>query len=101
MWSAHDVVNHHHRRYTRGSLRKAVADAGLRVDFMSWFNSLLFPLAATARLAGRLTGKEDSDDKLPPGPVNALFETLFGLERHAIGRVPFPPGVSLVAIVSA
>ena len=101
MWSAHDVVNHHHRRYTRGSLRKAVADAGLKIEFLSWFNSLLFPLAATARLAGRLTGKEDSDDKLPPKPVNALFEALFGLERHAIGRLPFPPGVSLVAIVSA
>lgn len=101
MWSAHDVVNHHHRRYTRGSLRRVVAEAGLRVEFLSWFNSLLFPLAASARLAGRLTGKEDSDDKLPPRPINALFETLFGLERHLIGRTPFPPGVSLVAIVSA
>lgn len=101
MWSAHDVVNHHHRRYTRGSLRKAVAEAGLKVEFLSWFNSLLFPPAAAARLAGRLTGKEDSDDKLPPGPINGLFETLFGLERHLIGRMPFPPGVSLVAIVSA
>lgn len=101
MWSAHDVVNHHHRRYTRGSLRKAVAEAGLKVEFLSWFNSLLFPLAAAARLAGRLTGKEDSDDKLPPRPVNGLFETLFGFERHLIGRMPFPPGVSLVAIVSA
>ena len=101
MWSAHDVVNHHHRRYTRRALKTAIADAGLKVEFLSWFNSLLFPLAAAARLAGRLAGKEDSDDKLPPKPVNTLFEILFGLERHAIGRVPFPPGVSLVAIVSA
>ncbi|HEX8256004.1 MAG TPA: class I SAM-dependent methyltransferase [Allosphingosinicella sp.] len=101
MWSAHDVVNHHHRRYTKKMLRRAVADAGLRLHFLSYFNSLLFPLAAASRLAGRLTGKKDSDDKLPPRPINALFETLFGLERHAIGRVAFPPGVSLVAIVSA
>lgn len=101
MWSAHDVVNHHHRRYTRRTLRKVVGDAGLRLDMMSWFNSLLFPLAAAARLVGRITGKGDSDDALPPAPVNALFEALFGLERHAIGRLPFPPGVSLVAIVSA
>ena len=67
---------------------------------MSWFNSLLFPLAAGVRLAGRLIGKEDSDDSLPPGPVNLLFGKMFGLERYAIGRLPFPPGVSLVAIVS-
>ena len=101
MWSAHDEVNHHKRRYTRAALRKAIEDAGLRVEMLSWFNSLLFPLAAAARLAGRVTGKEDSDDKLPPRPVNALFEAIFGLERYALGRLPLPPGVSLVAIVSA
>ncbi len=100
MWSAHDVVNHHKRRYTRRTLKALVAQAGLRLELMSWFNSLLFPLAATARVAGRLTGREDSDDKLPPRPINSLFEWVFGLERYAIGRLPFPPGVSLVAIVS-
>jgi SAM-dependent methyltransferase len=101
MWSAHDVVNHHQRRYTRKALRNVVEAAGLKLDMMSYFNSLLFPLAAAARLAGRITRNRDSDDKLPPRPVNSLFEFLFGLERHAIGRVSLPPGVSLVALVSA
>lgn len=101
MWSAHDVVNHHHRRYTRASLTAAIREAGLKVEMMSSLNSLLFPLAAAARIAGRIGGKEDSDDKMPPAPVNSLFERIFALERHAIGRVPFPPGVSLVAIISA
>jgi hypothetical protein len=101
MWSAHDVVNHHRRRYTKKTLRAVVAAAGLRLEMLSWFNSLLFPLAAAARFAGKVRNKEDSDDKLPPRPLNALFEIIFGLERYAIGRLPFPPGVSLVAIVSA
>ena len=101
MWSAHDEVNHHKRRYTRRTLAAVVADAGLKLETLRWFNSLLFPLAAVARLVGRITGKEDSDDKLPPAPVNRLFEKIFGLERYAIGRVPLPPGVSLAAIVSA
>lgn len=101
MWSAHDVVNHHKRRYTKGTLREVIGAAGLKLELLSWFNSLLFPVAAAARVAGRVTGKEDSDDTLPPKPVNALFEKIFGLERYALGRLPFPPGVSLVAIVSA
>ena len=46
------------------------------------------------------SGKQDSDDKLPPAPINKAFEFLFGLERYAIGRVPFSPGVSLVAVAS-
>ncbi|WP_136161972.1 class I SAM-dependent methyltransferase [Sphingomonas flavalba] len=101
MWSAHDVVNHHHRRYTRATLTGAIADAGLRLDMLGWFNSLLFPLAAGARIAGRLRGKQDSDDTLPPAPINRLFERVFALERYAIGRFPLPPGVSLAAIISA
>lgn len=100
MWSAHDVVNHHKRRYTRGTLRAVIGAAGLKIEMMSWFNSLLFPLAAAARIAGRITRKEDSDDALPAKPVNRLFEAIFGLERYAVGRMPLPPGVSLVAIVS-
>ena len=51
--------------------------------------------------AGRIGGKEDSDDKMPPALLNSVFERIFAFERHAIGRVPFPPGVSLVAIISA
>jgi SAM-dependent methyltransferase len=101
MWSAHDVVNHHKRRYTRKTLNAVVESAGLKLEMMSWFNSLLFPLAAAARFAGKVRKKEDSDDKLPPAPLNALFQAVFGLERYAIGRLPLPPGVSLVAIVSA
>ncbi|HEX8653912.1 MAG TPA: class I SAM-dependent methyltransferase [Allosphingosinicella sp.] len=100
MWSAHDTVNHHKRRYTKRGFRAVVEAAGLKVELLSYFNSLLFPLAAAARVAGRLTGKEDSDDKLPPEAINKTLEFMFGLERYAIGRVPFPPGVSLVAIAS-
>jgi SAM-dependent methyltransferase len=101
MWSAHDVVNHHKRRYTKASLAAVIAAAGLKLGFMGYFNSILFPLAAGARLAGRMVRDEDSGDKLPSAPVNFLFERLFRLERYAIGRLPFPPGVSIAAIASA
>ena len=100
MWSAHDVVNHHHRRYTKASLRQAIAAAGLKPEKLGYFNSLLFPLAAAARLAGKLTGREDSDDSPPPRPVNALFERIFRLERHLVGRVPMTAGVSLVTLAA-
>ena len=96
MWSAHDVVNHHHRRYSKTTLAEAIAAAGLRPRKLGYFNSLLFPLAAGARVAGRLTGRDDSDDSPQPGPVNRLFETIFRIERHLVGRVPMPPGVSIL-----
>jgi hypothetical protein len=98
MWSAHDVVNHHHRRYSKKTLRTAIEAAGLKTEKLGYFNSLLFPLAAGARLAGRLTGRDDSDDSPPPAPVNKLFEAIFRLERHMVGRVPMAPGVSIVTL---
>ena len=101
MWSGHDEVNHHKLRYTRRTLRKVVAEAGLNLEMMRWFNSLLFPIAVSARVGSRLLGLKGGDDKVPPRPFNALSRWIFGLERYAIGRLPFPPGVSLVAIVSA
>ncbi|WP_085811047.1 bifunctional 2-polyprenyl-6-hydroxyphenol methylase/3-demethylubiquinol 3-O-methyltransferase UbiG [Sphingomonas sp. TZW2008] len=98
MWSAHDVVNHHHRRYSKSTLVKAIEAAGLRPRKLGYFNSLLFPLAAGARLAGRLTGRDDSDDSPPPPAINKLFEAIFRLERHMVGRLPMPPGVSIVTL---
>ena len=98
MWSAHDVVNHHHRRYSKAGLTSVIRAAGLEPRKLGYFNSLLFPLAAAARLAGRLTGKDDSDDSPPPKIVNTLFEAIFRLERHLVGRVPLTPGVSIITL---
>jgi SAM-dependent methyltransferase len=98
MWSAHDTVNHHHRRYSKRSLKQAIADAGLTPKRLGYFNSLLFPLAAAARVMGRITGREDSDDSPPPPVVNALFERIFRMERHLVGRVPMAPGVSIITL---
>jgi SAM-dependent methyltransferase len=101
MWSSHDVANHHKRRYTKKTFKAVIADAGLKLEALTYFNSLLFPLAAASRVASRLAGKEGSGDAMPAKAVNTLFGALFALERHAIGRLPFPPGVSLAAIASA
>lgn len=98
MWSAHDVVNHHHRRYSKGTLVSAIEKAGLKTRKLTYFNSLLFPLAAAARIAGRLTGRDDSDDSPPPAPLNKAFEAIFRLERHLVGRAPMTPGVSIVTL---
>lgn len=100
LWSAHDLAHHHKLRYSKKGLRADAEAVGLRVEKIGYFNSLLFPLAVLVRLAGKLAGKSSSDDKMPPGPLNVLFEKIFGLERHLVGRLPFPAGVSLYALLS-
>lgn len=101
MWSAHDELNHHKRRYSKAGLARLVSESPLRLESIGYFNSLLFPLAVGARLAARVTGQSAGEDKLPPRPLNSLFERVFAAERHFVGRVPLTPGLSLFAIASA
>lgn len=101
MWSAHDVVNHHQRRYSKAGLERLLEGSPLKLEKIGYLNSLLFPLAVGARFAGKLSGKDSSDDSLPPRPINWAFEKIFGLERYLVGRLPLPPGLSLFAIASA
>ncbi len=98
MWSAHDVANHHTKRFSRAGLEELLGSAGYRIELLSYFNSLLFPLAVAQRMFGKLTGRESKDDALPPAPLNSAFTKIFGLEAQLVGRVPLTPGLSLIAI---
>ena len=101
MWSAHDLVNHHQRRYSKAALKRLVNGSPLRLESIGYFNSLLFPVAVAERMASKVRGKDDANLSLPPKPLNSLLEQAFAAERHLIGRVPLPPGLSLFAVASA
>ena len=101
MWSAHDTVNHHKRRYSKAGLKLLIDGSPLKLQALGYFNSILFPVAVAERMASKARGKDEADLKLPAGPINAALERAFAIERHLIGRVPLPPGLSLFAVASA
>jgi SAM-dependent methyltransferase len=99
LWSRHDERHHHYRRYTRSSLTEVARQAGLRVRYASYFNFFLFPLAVATRAVKRLTGSDVPDDTMPSSPVNAILTRVFGSERHLVGRLRLPIGLSLAAVL--
>lgn len=100
LWSAHDEFLHHRRRYSATQLRKKIAVAGLRPVKISYFNTILFPLAAIVRLKDKLLGNRSaSGTSVPPTPINNLFRTLFGAERFLLERFSLPFGVSLLCVI--
>ncbi|AGW89120.1 methyltransferase [Ralstonia pickettii DTP0602] len=102
LWSAHDVFLHHQRRYSRRSLHALATRCGMRVQRMSYFNTLLFPLAVVARISDRLSGNQKAMGAgLPPHPVNHALHRLFSSERHWLARGSLPFGISLMAIMRA
>jgi SAM-dependent methyltransferase len=99
LWSVHDDRHHHFRRYTRASLSEVAQAAGLRVRYASYFNMFLFPLAVATRLAKSVAKADTPDDMLPPGWLNGLLRGVFAAERHIVGRLRLPVGLSLVAVL--
>ncbi|KEQ53123.1 Type 12 methyltransferase [Sphingobium chlorophenolicum] len=101
LWSDHDVLHHHKRRYTHEGLLQVVRAAGLKVEVSGYFNSLLFPLAVAQRFAHQWLRRDAPLDARPSPLINAALQRVFAAERHVLGRIPFPVGLSLYAILSA
>jgi SAM-dependent methyltransferase len=98
LWSGHDVALGHRRRYTARQLRALLTAAGLRVEHVGYFNTLLFPAIAAVRLAKRLAGRGGHDLHRPSALVNAALTRLFALERHVVLRPGLPFGTSVLAV---
>jgi SAM-dependent methyltransferase len=102
LWSRHDEFLHHKRRYSAQELRRKITTAGLRIDKMSYFNTLLFPLAVVARFKDRLLGAASaSGSAIPPDPLNSVLYEIFSAERYLLDKMALPFGVSLLAVLHA
>lgn len=101
LWSDHDVVNHHFRRYTRPMLAEAAESAGWETVSISYFNGLLLPAAVAGRIALRLRHSRHpvSDLERTPGALNPVLEWPLRLEARMIGAGRrIPAGLSLLAV---
>jgi SAM-dependent methyltransferase len=101
LWSTHDEMNQHYRRYTRRTLREAAAGVGWQPVRDTFFNTILLPPGALVRWAQRLrpgAASGRSDVELTPTRLNAVLQWPMRLEAALIrhGR-RLPVGMSLLA----
>ncbi|MBJ7347590.1 MAG: class I SAM-dependent methyltransferase [Thermoleophilaceae bacterium] len=102
LWSHHDVVNQHYRRYTHARLKTVALSEGWECVRTGYFNSIMLPLAAIVRLSERVRPKNPDhglDLDLPPKMVNGLLELPLKVENFLIRLgIRLPAGVSVVAV---
>lgn len=104
LWSEHDEINHHFRRYTKKSLTGLFKElVNGYIVFCSYFNSSLFPAVFLARkistvLVKPKTGQLKSDfEKFNPGFLNnILFRIMKGERIFISSKYSLPVGVSLL-----
>jgi SAM-dependent methyltransferase len=103
LWSGHDEINHHHRRYTRRSLQRVGEQAGWQQVRTTYFNSVLLPVAIALRVLDRVNRAKTTESSLdlwvPPEPLNWLLERPLAAEAALISRGGrIPAGLSLLAV---
>jgi SAM-dependent methyltransferase len=96
LWSHHDAMLHHRRRYTGRTLRDAATGAGLAIDRLTHFNTILYPVAWGAR---KLTKVGNFGASVPTDPVNAALTSILEFEAALLRHTDLPFGLSLLAVL--
>ena len=95
LWSQHDVLNQHRRRYTQELLAERLRAASYEIQHLTHINSRLYPLAWLHRLAANKTTMAALD--VPREPLNKLFTRVFSGEAGT--RLPrYRRGLSLMVL---
>ena len=100
LWGLQDRVAHHRRRYRREQLRELLQGAGLQIERLTAFNTLLFAPILAARLSQRIwtPPQLESENQIGGPLLNRLLQAIFTLEAPLLERLDLPVGVSLAAV---
>ncbi len=101
LWSFHDEVHKHYRRYNLINFKKLIQNAGFQIQFATYFNTFLFPVALAKRFIDILLNIEKRNEyaiEILPKPINTLFTKIFEFERYFFPKVSFPFGLSILII---
>jgi SAM-dependent methyltransferase len=99
LWTSHDDLNHHRRRYTRSSLAANFAAAGFNIERMRYLFHSLVPAKVAMRVVERIRRSPPAPPDIPPAPLNALANILAQAEMALFTPVSrFLPGTSLLAV---
>jgi len=102
LWSHHDEVLEHQRRYTRRSLRALLDDSPLQTTYLGWASCAIFPVTVAVRWARRLSNAkaEGADLGVVPPWLNRLLTGVYRVEAAVAVGTGLPFGVSLAALAT-
>jgi SAM-dependent methyltransferase len=100
LWSQHDVVLGHKRRYSAGKLRSLWKNSDVVKElFFSSFNTFLFPAIALLRILKKTKNVRKSDLFMPPPLINCLLYKIFSIERIMLKLFTIPFGMSYLVVL--
>lgn len=95
--SAHDDAVMTARRFRKPQVQRLLLENGLAIRRLTYWTTLLFPLAVIARtLGGSQMGRDFDINK--DSPTQKLFLKVMALEAGMLRKVSMPFGVALLAV---
>lgn len=103
LWSGHDVVNHHFRRYRKKQLADLLERHGFGIEQASYWNFVLFFPTFLVRLYGRFFASQNEPRPqlfFMPSLLNTALAALLKAENYLLLRmkVIYPIGVSVFVL---
>jgi len=103
LWSQHDDLNQHKRRYRLNELKEKIQNAGLSIQKISYYNTFLFLPIVGKKVFDRFflrRWRPSPKMGIPELPwlLNIVLEKVFSWERYWLTKMDFPVGVSIVAV---
>ena len=97
LFSAHDKILAHYRRYNKKSLTALFA--GYSNLYLNFWNSFLFPFAATSRFFKRNDSPKIDKHEFPK-IVDSFFYSILAAEAFLVGKkFPLPFGLSIAGVI--
>jgi trans-aconitate methyltransferase len=99
LWSQHDEVNLHYRRYTLSQLKSKMQAAGFSITKASYWNFLLlFPVYIARKLTRYSKKKKTTGDLEGIPTANGILYNIIRLENSLLRNVSLPIGISTFCI---
>ncbi len=97
LWTSHDELNHHVRRYTAAEMQALVAGAGLgAIETRYLFQSLVLP-KLFVRAKEMLARSDSGIPQIPARSLNRALQFWYRSEQAWVGWLPFGSSVMTVA----
>lgn len=97
LWSSHDELSMHFRRYSKKSIKEVFKDyKEIKISFFNYF--LFFPILITRKFFNMLNLKIKQNELANSFLINLILKNIFNIETLLINKIDIPFGTSLYAI---
>jgi len=98
LWTRHDDLNRHFRRYTKNSLIQLMSEVGISRFVCRYFFIWVFPVKLLLHYWEHLVGATPTVPTVPARWLNEVFFRLSILEQKLLANQSIPLGASLIAV---